>query len=299
MNITLFIIIFTIILILFLLFRLITNYKQFYYDYILNYITNSWLYKSKYFINNFEKSISPFYKGEINFENTFNKNINIRNKNEYTILNKCYTKNILNDLRNINSDNIVLTNLLKKILNHTNIDGKKINYEDCIIIDVLNAKGSYFPSFHTDIEWNAFNNNEGFQVWILLEEDEKIKPNGKMFILETSLVEPAKTLDITENSVIISDCDITFKNNKKKFKSLHEINPKIKYLNSKVGEIFIMTKNVFHMSDPRHPETNRRAINFRVVIKNNKNDDFKINNDIALFTLLTKFRKQISINHLS
>jgi len=299
MNITLFIIIFTIILILFLLFRLITNYKQFYYDYILNYFTNSWLYKSKYFNNNFEKSISPFYKGEINFENTFNKNINIRNKNEYTILNKYYTKNILNDLRNINSDDIVLTNLLKKILKHTNIDGKKINYEDCIIIDVLNAKGSYFPAFHTDIEWNAFSNNEGFQVWILLEEDEKIKPNGKMFILETSLVEPAKVLDITENSVIISDIDVKFNNNKKKFKSLHEINPKIKYLNSKVGEIFIMTKNVFHMSDPRHPETNRRAINFRVVIKNNKNDDFKINNDIALFTLLTKFRKQISINHLS
>ena len=61
-----------------------------------------------------------------------------------------------------------------------------------------------------------------------------------------------------------------------------------------------MTKNVFHMSDPRHIKSNRRAINFRVVIKNNKkNYEFKINNDITLFTLLTKFRKQVSINSLS
>ena len=282
---------------------MITNfkqfYKQFYYDNILNYVTKNSLYRNKYFIDNFEKIISPFYEGEINFKNTFNKNINIRNKNEYTILDKSYTKNILNDLKNTNNHNTILTNLLKKILKHTNIDGKKIDYEDCIIIDVLNSKGSYFPSFHTDIEWSAFNNNEGFQVWILLEEDEKIKPNGKMFILETSLAEPAKYLDITENSVIIGDCDLKFNNNKKKFKSLDEINPKIKYLNSKVGEIFLMTKNVFHMSDPRHIKSNRRAINFRVVIKNNKKDEFKINNDITLFTLLTKFRKQVSINSLS
>ena len=72
MNIRLFIIIFIIILILFLVFRLITNfkqfYKQFYYDNILNYVTKNSLYRNKYFIDNFEKIISPFYEGEINFK---------------------------------------------------------------------------------------------------------------------------------------------------------------------------------------------------------------------------------------
>lgn len=303
MNIRLFIIIFIIILILFLVFRLISNfkqfYKQFYYDNILNYMTKNSLYENKYFIDNFEKIISPFYEGEINFKNTFNKNINIRNKNEYTILHKSYTKNILNDLKNTNNHNTILTNLLKKILKNININGKKINYEDCMILDVLNSQGGYFPFFHTDIEWSAFNNNEGFQIWILLEDDEKIKPNGKMFILETDMVEPAKKLHIKKNSVIIKDNDIKLFNNNKTFKSLHCIKPKIKYLNANIGEIFIMSKNLFHISDPRHIKSNRRAINFRVVIKNNKKDEFKINNDITLFTLLTKFRKQVSINSLS
>ena len=46
------------------------------------------------------------------------------------------------------------------------------------------AKGAYFPSIHTDVEWKIYP-NDGFQVWMLLENP---KEQGNMFMFETDEV---------------------------------------------------------------------------------------------------------------
>ena len=121
------------------------------------------------------------------------------------------------------------------------MDRFEIDFDDIICVDVLTPGGGNFPFFHTDIEWDTFKDSNGFQVWILLEEDKNILPRGNMFLLETDVVKNANILEIREDEVLI-------KENKSKispkilrrFNSLKDINPKISYLNAKVGEVFIM-----------------------------------------------------------
>ena len=52
---------------------------------------------------------------------------------------------------------------------------------DLVVIDVFDLRGSYFPSMHTDMEWNALDNN-GFQVWCLESNTHKLN-YGNMFII--------------------------------------------------------------------------------------------------------------------
>ena len=86
------------------------------------------------------------------------------------------------------------------------------------------------------------------------------------------MVNNANILEIREDEVLI-------KENKSKispkilrrFNSLKDINPKISYLNAKVGEVFIMNPLLYHCSDPHKVNSKRRAINFRVLHKPTKN----------------------------
>ena len=240
-------------------------------------------YENKYFINYFEQVIKPYYKGNINRNLKFNNKININrtSKNEYSILSNELTKDILNDLSNKNISNKSLNILLKRLIPYIHLDGKSVNPDDFIYLDALNAPGNYFKFFHTDTEWNTFCDNHGFQIWILLEEDKKIKPRGNMFLLETDDVSIAKAIEIKEkNTKIIHNNLSLFKYNiVKKIKSLKDINPKIYYLDAKVGEVFIMNPLLFHCSDPIVKKSSRRALNIRFIYKpkntlricNNKN----------------------------
>ena len=161
--------------------------------------------------------------------------------------------------------------LLKRILNYIHLDGKKVNFDDLIYVDVMTIPGNYFPFFHTDIEWDTFKDSNGFQAWILLEEDEEIKPRGNMFLLETDYVKNANIIKVLKNKVEITDNKSKFfPKVLKTFKSLKEISPKISYLNPKIGEVFIMNPLLYHCSDPLKVHSTRRAMNFRILHKPTK-----------------------------
>jgi|SaaInlV_150m_DNA_5_1039734.scaffolds.fasta_scaffold05868_1 hypothetical protein len=246
--------------------------KELYYTtltYILRPIFN---YQSRYFISNFNDIIKPYYKGNTIVDN---KNININRtiKNEYSILDKNITNGLLNGLKHKKPSNVTLDTLIDRVVKYIHLDGKPVKIEDLIILDVLTVSGNYFPFFHTDIEWGTFCKSNGFQIWILLEEDEEIKPRGNMFIMETDIVEPSKTVSILNKnkvSVVKNGGPLLFPEVIKNYNSLDELDPKIKYLNAKIGEVFLMNPSVFHCSDPIVKNTTRRAINLRIIHKPNK-----------------------------
>ena len=227
-------------------------------------------YQGRYFMKNFDKIIEPFFVGDIKKRNNI-ININRNEKNQYSLLDKSITNGILPQLKKRKPDKKALNILLKRILNYIHLDGKKVNFDDLIYVDVMTIPGNYFPFFHTDIEWDTFNDSNGFQAWILLEEDEEIKPRGNMFLLETDYVKNANIIKVLKNKVEITDNKSKFfPKVLKTFKSLKEISPKISYLNPKIGEVFIMNPLLYHCSDPLKVHSTRRAMNFRILHKPTK-----------------------------
>lgn len=257
------------ILLIYILKKILFKYyhKDLYYLY-LKYISKPYaIHQGKYFIENFDNIIKPFYVG--NMKNKKNKiNINRNVKHEYLLLDKNITNGLLNGLKEKKPNTVILDMFIKRLLKYVHLDGKKVLFDDIICVDVLTARGGYFPFFHTDIEWDTFKDSNGFQVWVLLEEDESILPRGNMFLLETDHIENANILEIKENGIIIKENKSKlFPKILKKFNSLKEINPKISYLNANVGDVFIMNPLLYHCSDPYNTNSKRRAINFRVLYK--------------------------------
>ena len=234
----------------------------------LQYISRPYsVYDGKYFINNFDKIINPYFVGNVKKRN--NKiNINRNIKHQYSLLNTNITNGLLNELKKTTPKKKVLDTLIRRITKYLHIDGKSVSFDDLICVDVLTTRGNYFPFFHTDIEWDTFKHSHGFQVWILLEEDKEIKPRGNMFLLETDYIKNANILRIKKDGVCITDNKSKlFPKILKKFSSLRDISPQISYLNAKVGEVFIMNPLLYHCSDPYKINSTRRAINFRVLHK--------------------------------
>ena len=288
---------------LFVLFFIFNNLKYIlkyiFFNIIQNINIKSFKYRKPYFIKNFNSIIQPYYKGNIDRNTRENIKINInRNiKNEYSILSNELTKDILNDLSKKNIDKNTINILLKRLLPFIHLNGKNINLEELFYIDIINVSGNYYKTFHTDIEWNLFCNNHGFQIWILLEEDDKIKPRGNMFLLETDITEAGKTLDFNENNITITENGSNFnKKIEKKFNHLSEINPKFYYLDAKIGEVFIMNPSLFHCSDPIVENSSRKALNLRIIYKNNdllktcnNNLYSKINNTVTGFSCYNNY----------
>ena len=241
-------------------------HKELYVFALKNFITPRSAEQNKYFIDNFRSIISPFYYGDVPINNN-SVNINRNVKNQYALNNKITTK----DLDLINPSNETLDILAKRLIPFINIDGKSLSGDDFIVVDVLSASGSYFPSFHTDVEWNTFCNNDGFQVWILLEEDPDIKPRGNMFIMESDIARPGLSLRIENKSVNVLNNNDSHDQIIESYNSLSDINPVIKYLNPKIGNVFIMNPSLFHCSDPYNVNSKRRAINMRFVHKPSSN----------------------------
>lgn len=271
-NIILILLIFVIIVIVELKKIITNNSKKTYYFLLKNVFTPIIYYQSKYFIKNCDKIVEPFYKGKIEIDN---KSINISKnlKNEYSLLDKENTEGLLNNLNLVQPSNETLNELLKRISKYIHLDGKKISYQDLAIIDVLNVPGNYFPFFHTDVEWNTYCKYDGFQIWILLNYDKKNKSRGNMFIMETDEVKTGTAIQINKNNVLMvkNEGKIVFPNTLKKYSSLKELKPKIKYLNADIGEVFLMNKNVYHTSDPFIRNSSRRAINLRVIYNPSSN----------------------------
>lgn len=195
--------------------------------------------------------------------NSFNqKKINIckNSKNQYKIID---LKTHMDGVKDIINNKYVkkhITDLIKSIISHMNINGKKVNLEDCVVVDLLRSKGQYFKSFHTDIEWGVFDKSNGFQIWYLYENE---KQHGNMFIIDTDKVIPSSELVFTKKNIKIrKQCS------KSHITNIHysDIVNNIKYLSMKPGQCLIFGKSLYHMSDIR-PSPTRHAINFRVIIK--------------------------------
>ena len=271
-----------IIIILYLAYTYVIKYhhKNIYYFYLKQISNRINIYKGKYFVDNFDKIIKPYFLGDIDYINN-SINIDRTSKNQYAILKNKLDKNMINELKKTNVSNNTIDKLIKIILNNVHLNGKNINIDDLIYVDLLNVSGNYFPFFHTDVQWSTFEENNGFQIWILLEKDKKIHPRGNMFILETDDVDSSKIISIKKNNIKIIENGGGFFSEKvvQKINSLSDLKPKIKYLNCDIGDIFLMNPLVYHCSDPFIKFSNRTAINIRVLHKPKKKlNIFDINN---------------------
>lgn len=153
--------------------------------------------------------------------------------------------------------------ILERVLPHVQLANRSITMDDVVVIDIIEAKGAYFPSIHTDIEWQMYP-NEGFQVWMLLENP---KRDGNMFIFETDTDQVAKDgggVAVRGDGgklVLRTATESDFSRGK-------ELRVKrTSYLDFRSGDCIIMNQNLLHMSDFRGRTNNRRAINFRVLIR--------------------------------
>ena len=250
-------------------------HKQLYYLFLKYISTPFSQYEGKYFINNFQNIIKPYFKGNIDKRNV-KININKNCKNQYSLLSNDLTKDILDELKKKNPKKDVLNILLKRVMKYIHLDNDTLKAEDFLYIDVLTARGNYFPFFHTDVQWGTFKENHGFQIWVLLEEDSKIKPRGNMFILETDSVKRSNIIKFEKNNIKIQEngSGYLFPTILKTYNSLNDISPEIRYLKAEIGEVFIMNSLLYHCSDPYILNSNRRALNIRILY--NSDTDLKI-----------------------
>jgi len=161
---------------------------------------------------------------------------------------------------------------------------KKIKYdrplsvEDCVIVDVIDRHGSYFSSFHTDMEWALFPGSDGFQVWYLVYNKEKSR-HGNMFIHNNPTYDHICTPSFIkidgEKIKLVKNDVLTHKTTCDNF-DLEKGN--FNYLDIADKDCLLMTKNVLHSSDMRLTnKEDRYAINFRVVFRN-KDGSINFNN---------------------
>jgi len=157
--------------------------------------------------------------------------------------------------------------LLKQLLKQKRImkDGRPVRIKDCIVVDAITQSGSYYPRFHTDIEYEIFNQANSFQCWYLVRNKNK---TGNMFIMKSDKSDVKYTpswlhlngdvLNVRTNT-ISSQFDTSVKGRIK----LDDVT--IQYLDIEPGDCFVMGQNVWHASDIRTDA--RLAVNFRVIVR--------------------------------
>lgn len=223
----------------------------------------------------------------------FNKQLlYMRNKEFYKLLEQLeYDEITIHDIPYELKDYMICKNIpnIKKdsrfILNEFIKDNKHLQeiQDDLFIYDELDFNGSYFPTAHTDIEWNKVL-NDGFQVWSLIKNNNN---TGNMFILYNEYLYNKYNgvgivLRIYKNQIaVIKNCvyfEFSIHSNDDYIYELIPINEfmantKKYYLNFNEGDSILFAKNVIHISDYRNNTNDRQAYNFRVAIK----DKGKIN----------------------
>ena len=152
--------------------------------------------------------------------------------------------------------------------------------KDLVVFDVLHHIGAYFPSMHTDTEWNKVENS-GFQIWCL-EHNKNREKVGNMFIFENAYLEqkykgtmifvrPRGGKILVVNNCLwsegllggVRDAYILEEMTVEQF-----VNTTTKhYLDFEDGDCMMFAPDLLHMSDYRDTTDLRRSFNFRVVIK--------------------------------
>lgn len=222
---------------------------------------------------------------KINFK-IYNIYMKYYNQDIYKIIyNMKYTNININNIPNVLKDKISIFNietdfnknkkinkniLIKKIFN--SIDSKRYVTKNIKIIDYLDNKSKYYFSPHTDIEWNLIK-NDGYQVWILLNNNNK-NNYGNMFIVYNEyLYNKYKNIYynlFVKNGKINVSLNCKYNVFQNDYIEDFEIdwfikNTQLFYLDFNEGDCLVFNKNICHMSDIRG-NNSRHAINFRVVI---------------------------------
>lgn len=203
----------------------------------------------------------------------------------------CFYADIMNKpSKNITRQQKINTTLDN--LSKTNNNVFKFNKNNLVIMDVVDYPGTYFPSIHTDIEWNSIQNN-GFQIWSLEKRHSNSNDIGNMFLYYNKyLFNKYNGLGICirlENNkiLIVKNCMLSeipgLIINKNYILESMSINDFMKntmkyYLKFNEGDCIAFNKNLLHSSDYRIKNSSRVSFNYRVVIKN-KNKNIKINKD--------------------
>lgn len=177
------------------------------------------------------------------------------------------------------------------------------NKQKYVVFDLINLQGSYFPSIHTDTEWNAIQ-NDGFQVWCL-EQNDDINYGNMFFIYNEYLLNKYKNMAIalrcTEDGIVVmKNCPSNYLWRVMKKSAILEtiqISDFIKqtkkfYLKFNSGDCIVFNKDLLHMSDYRIKKTNkdRKSFNFRIVIKDDENN-VSLKNDCGYLDSKDKIHK--------
>lgn len=156
---------------------------------------------------------------------------------------------------------------------------------DLIVFDVLEHTGAYFPSMHTDTEWNKVS-NDGFQVWCL-EYNKNTSKKGNMFVFENDHLQ--QQYNDTKYFLRMEDDKIlVVKNCLHSGKFFGGVNPeyvletmtvetfvkttKKYYLDFDEGDCMVFDANLLHMSDYRDTSDLRKSFNFRIAFKDENGD---------------------------
>jgi hypothetical protein len=216
----------------------------------------------EYMHKNFEELFRDIKNTKLTDYNDKHKiNIDRNSINQYKIINLLEYKNLATNIINSRDVHKSIKKIVELFLPHVHLNGKSIDIDNCVLVDLLYSNIQTFPLIHTDIEWGVFNESDGFQIWYLYENDDSV---GNMFILETDQVQPSTCLHyIKDNRVELQEqCG----GNIIKTYNNSDIKPTIKYLDMREGECLIFGKNLYHFSDHRKSKY-RYSINFRIVIK--------------------------------
>jgi len=154
--------------------------------------------------------------------------------------------------------------LLSDLLPHVALRGRRLSMDDLVVIDVLESRGAYFPSMHTDVEWNMYP-TDGFQVWYLLENDDD--EHGNMFVFETDIASGGGA-EAEHDSTTGVGIAVRTPDSSGCMRSSRPLTIKrTHYLRLRPGECVVFGQNLLHMSDFRTDAANRRAVNFRVLVR--------------------------------
>ncbi len=216
------------------------------------------------------------------------------------------------DLMNKPSKNITrqqkINSTLDKLSETNNIF--KFNKNNLVVMDVVDHPGTYFPSIHSDIEWNSIQNN-GFQIWSLEKRHNNSNDFGNMFlyynkylfnkyngigicirlennkilIVKNCILSEIPGLIINKNYILESMSISDFMKNTKKY-----------YLKFNEGDCIAFNKNILHCSDYRVKNSSRVSFNYRVVIKN-KNQNIHISKDNCGYVHKLNTKKIHNYNH--
>ena len=151
-----------------------------------------------------------------------------------------------------------LDSLFVDILPHVHRDGSPISLEHILYYGLLTERGSYFPRIHWDLDWSQFPTADGFQIWFLMKENDRV--GGNMFLASTDDLDKydppvyyiaaddgsiMKTLNIAPNNA-----DTFPTQPLKTFADVNELGLKFRYLDMHAGDCLIFSKRTLHMSDP-------------------------------------------------